>query len=280
MSQSQILGVISDLHIDNNARNLQKGETFEVLLANLLIEREVDTLLMAGDVSNNYLKTQAFIEEVEDRSGVEILFVPGNHDFWQKEPTEGQAWDIYDFFQKQSQSLIAKPRHLSDEWAIVGNPGWYDYEYADLEKYDLDELAKRRLRFGDWNDKHYVNFGESDRTVSRKMKEQLEQDLKSVGDKKIILMTHVATHSQFVVPTPHRLYSYMNAFLGAKSYEELYKNKGYDIQYNIMGHVHFQQRYYSDQCLHMMACLGNRRHWLNKDNVKAELSNALLTFTI
>ena len=36
---------------------------------------------------------------------------------------------------------IGRPFIINDEWAIVGNTGWYDYSYADT-RFTQDKIQK------------------------------------------------------------------------------------------------------------------------------------------
>jgi putative phosphoesterase len=272
------LGIISDLHIDRNESALKAGETFETLLSDLVKEKELEYLLIAGDISNHYEITQKFIEEVEVKSGCPVLFVPGNHDYWAKDHEVTDTNKINDFFNQQSQSLVGNPRLLGEHWAIAGNPSWYDYGYGNHQVYSKEDFERKRYKFASWNDRHYVDWGRSDEEVSSEMLAQLREDLDKVKNRKTILMTHVATHSEFVVPLPHRVYDYANAFLGAKSYETLYEEFP-SIKYSVMGHVHFRKSYYEKDTQFLSACLGNKKHWRVKD-VKKQLDRTLVTLIL
>lgn len=272
------IGTISDLHIDRNNAYLNKGESFEDALSDLLRERQVDLLLIAGDVSNHYLETDIFLKKTADLSGIPILFVPGNHDYWAKDHEQKDTHEVDAYFRKQDYSLVDKPYIINDEWAVVGTPGWYDYGYGNHKVYSIEKFEKKQYSFATWNDKHYVDWGMSDQEVSRLMLEQITDNLKSVGNRQVILMTHVATHPEFVIPLPHRVYDYANAFLGAKSYEQLYDTFP-NIMYSIMGHVHLRKSIIDDRRTYITACLGNFRHWKNKD-IKHQLSKSLVTFDL
>lgn len=271
------IGILSDLHIDGNEKALPEGQNYEKLLSRLLKKQQVDQLLLAGDISSDYRVSQEFLNRLQDESGVPVLFVPGNHDFWSKKNGVTQTKDIYDFFQRQPESLIARPRILNDEWAVVGSPGWYDYGYGNHNMYSLKKFSEKKYRFASWNDRHYIDWGLSDREVSRRMLRQLESDLSQVGDRKVILMTHVATHPEFVVPLPHKIYDYFNAFLGSASYEALYEK--YPIALSVMGHVHFRKTYRTKETTFVSACLGNKKHWRSTDPAD-ELEQTLVTMDL
>lgn len=272
------IGMISDLHIDINEKALNEGETVDFLLAQFIEEKQIEILLIAGDISNHYLESQEFIEKIKKRSGISVYFVPGNHDYWAKKHNVKDTNKVNAFFQSKVESLVGHPVHLNQEWAIVGTPGWYDYGYGNQEKYSLEQFNKKKYKFASWNDRHYVDWGKGDQNVSMQMLNQLRKDIISVGNKKIILMTHVATHHEFVVPLPHRIYDFANAFLGAKSYESLYKEFP-DIKYSLMGHVHFRKVFREADTTYISACLGNKRHWSVKD-VKIQLEKTLVVIDI
>lgn len=272
------IGIVSDLHIDGNEKALKAGETFEELLLEVLMEKNVDKLLIAGDISNHFETSQKFIHSVQEQSNIPVFFVPGNHDYWAKTHDIIDTNKVDDFFREQKESLVGNPQIFSDNWALVGTPGWYDYGYGNHGVYSIKEFEKKKYRFASWNDRHYVDWKKSDLEVSRLMLEQLEKDIATVGDRNILLMTHVATHPEFIVPLPHRIYDYANAFLGAKSYEVLYK-KYPNIRYSVMGHVHFRKTYYENGTTFIAACLGNKKHWRTKD-VKSQLGKTLVVLDL
>lgn len=268
------LGIISDLHIDRNEAVLKENETFENILAEIATKEELDYLMIAGDISNHYEESHRFIKKVEELTGVSILFVPGNHDYWAKDHELENTNEVDAFFKEQSYSLVGEPKILNKEWAIVGTPGWYDYGYGNHEVYSVADFEKKRYKFASWNDLHYVDWQQSDQEVSSDMLEQVREDLNQVNNRKVILMTHVATHPEFIVPLPHRVYDYANAFLGAKAYEGLYQEFP-GIQYSVMGHVHFRKTFEEKGTTYLCACLGNKKHWRTKD-VKKQIERTLL----
>src|SRR5699024_2728661 len=124
------IGVISDLHIDNNSNDRVSILDFEKYLAQEIREQGIDMLLIAGDVSNHHIMSHRFIENVKQRTGTTILFVPGNHDYWNEKQEEKNTHTILDYFKAQEESIIENPYVINDEWAVVGHSGWYDYTYA------------------------------------------------------------------------------------------------------------------------------------------------------
>lgn len=256
------IGVLSDLHIDSNAKKLAPGQTYDYLLAELLYNQEIDLLLLAGDVSSDYHDTFSFLDRMRAHSVSKIQFVPGNHDFWSIRNHEEDTDRIYKLFKEREDNPIGNPYLIGDEWAVAGNPGWYDYGFAS-PRYTAEEFSRKKLKVGGWNDRLYVHWEKDDRAVAQAMLEELENDLNAVSGRKIIMMTHVVTHPQFVIPLPHPVYDYYNAFLGSESYTELYER--YPIAHSIMGHVHFRKLLHEQETTYYCACLGNARHWYTED---------------
>src|SRR5699024_4757641 len=159
----------------------------------------------------------------------------------------------------------------NDEWAIVGHGGWYDYTYAD-PRYSVEELAEGTYNGRTWQDKLNVNWEMDDRSVSQEFASVVEADLEKVKDKKIILMTHMVTYRGYGVQLPHPVFDHFNAFIGTSDFNSLLGK--YNIQYNIMGHVHYRRREESNGITHICACLGNRKEWGSED-VEKEIREAM-----
>ncbi|MGP6139799.1 MULTISPECIES: metallophosphoesterase [unclassified Jeotgalibaca] len=269
-------GVLSDLHIDINERKLAPGQTYDRLLADYLYNHEIDALLLAGDISSDYHDSLAFLDRMKEHQVSKIFFVPGNHDYWSIRNKETDTGKINQIFMDRDESLVGRPFIINDGFAIVANPGWYDYGFAS-NKYTLEEFEAKKLRVGGWNDRLYVHWGQSDQQVAEGMLHQIEDDITQVSGREIILMTHIVTHPHFTVPLPNRVYDYYNAFLGSKSYMSLYDK--YPITKSIMGHVHYRKILSEDAITYYCACLGNGRHWWTDDPL-SELAYTIETFNI
>lgn len=69
------IGVISDIHIDSNKKVVPEGSTFAEILGNQLNQQQIELLLLAGDISSDYLLSQQFIDELKSQTKCRILFV-------------------------------------------------------------------------------------------------------------------------------------------------------------------------------------------------------------
>ena len=59
-----------------------------------------------------------------------------------------------------------------------------------------------------WQDKVRTDWSLSDPQLSLLAAQEVEKDINNVSPRQIILVTHVVTHPQFVVPTPHRIFDF------------------------------------------------------------------------
>src|SRR5699024_12166066 len=146
------IGVISDLHVDRYHNDEIDETTFLREVSNEVNRLSLDLFIIAGDVSNNHVKTHNFIEAVEMMTDVKVLFIPGNHDFWNFDGDNQSRWEIYDYFKQQPESLLERPYIINDEWALVGRSAWYDYSFACVS-FSYEAFERRECEGGHWADK-------------------------------------------------------------------------------------------------------------------------------
>ncbi len=102
--------------------------------------------------------------------------------------------DIWNNYKSMSQCLVGKPLLIvNEEWAIIGHTGWYDYSFA-AQRFSLDELQKGKHYGATWQDKERISWGISDQNLSKIAAEQVKKDILEVGNRRVILVTHVVTH--------------------------------------------------------------------------------------
>ncbi|WP_392450250.1 metallophosphoesterase [Staphylococcus massiliensis] len=263
------IGIISDLHIDRN-KDVTPSE-YEAMLVDIIKHSEIDLFIIAGDISNHHAYSYEFVQRVQYQTAVQTLLVPGNHDLWDMDAEAPDTTSILNYFKSKPKCLIDEPFIINDEWAIVGHCGWYNYAFAS-DQFDLDRLSRKKFLGATWQDKKHIDWHESDIEVSRQFAKDIERDIKRVGDRKVILITHMVTHPDFVVPLPHRIFDYFNAFLGTTDIDDLYDT--YNIPYSVMGHVHFRKRLQSPARTYICPCLGYPREWRTPD-IKKEMIDAI-----
>lgn len=269
------IGIISDLHIDRYNNSVENIPLYERALVEEMKNRNIEMLLIAGDISNNFELTMDFIHTVSNESEIDVKFVPGNHDLWQSDMTKSTE-EILQRYAEQPECLVERPYIVNDEWAIVGHTGWYDYSYAS-DRFSYDRLSKRAYYGGTWQDKEQIAWRYDDAVMSEQFADTVRNDLEKLKDKKIILITHVVTNKNFRVPMPHRLFDYYNAFIGTSDFDKIYDD--YAIHYSIMGHVHFRHSLTERDITYICPCLGYKREW-RTDDINTEIGNSLYVIEV
>ncbi|WP_313894596.1 metallophosphoesterase [Psychrobacillus sp.] len=270
------IGVLSDIHIDGNAEMLSEGQKYVEIVAERARLEKVELLLIAGDISNDYITSLTFLHGLEEACACKVLFVPGNHDYWSKENGITDTKLIYEKFKKDSTSILENPYIVNDEWAVVGNSGWYDHSFGD-SKFSKEEFAQMTYKERTWQDHYFVDWQMTNPEAHRWFYDKIEKDLQAVEGKNIILMTHIVTHPEFIVPMPNEMFEYFNAFIGSDEYDDLYRK--YNIKVSVMGHVHYRKSLELNDITYICACLGNSNEWRTSDPVK-ELEASFVTLTI
>jgi 3',5'-cyclic AMP phosphodiesterase CpdA len=73
------IGILSDIHVDIN---LEAGYPVMEGLKSAITANRLDKMIIAGDMASDYELTLSSLNEIQEATGVECLFVPGNHDIW------------------------------------------------------------------------------------------------------------------------------------------------------------------------------------------------------
>ena len=89
-----------------------------------------------------------------------------------------------------------------------------------------------------WQDKERISWGISDQNLSEIAAEQVKKEILEVGNRRVILVTHVVTHPDFIVPMPHRIFDFIMHLLGQVISILCMRCS---IYHSIMGHVHFEK---------------------------------------
>lgn len=265
------IGVISDLHIDRNAA-FPVTET----LAQAAAEEELDCLLIAGDISNHYTTTLAFLKRFGSLARIPFYFVPGNHDLWDESGVCLDSEETYRRYAEHPACLIGRCVPLNGEWVAVGETGWYDYSFGN-PKFSLKEFERHSHYERIWQDSLNVHWHKSDRQVHREMLARLERQLEVSRGKKQIAVTHMVGISAFTVPESRERWDYFNAFLGSPEYGRLYSR--YNVRYGVMGHVHFRMRHRKNCVDYICACLNDYTEWQTRD-IEKEVRQALAVLTL
>lgn len=260
------IAVLSDLHVDTNGYD-------RVLdcLARELDARRADTLLLAGDISSHCETTLSFLDDLRDRSGLPVLWVPGNHDLWNKRCPELDAPAILGCY-RADEGFVSGRRPLAPGWSLVADMGWYDYSFGD-SAFDYDTLQLRTHMGRTWQDSLYAKFSCGDAEVHDRSMRTLRTALAQAGER-IVLMTHTVSHRRYTVPKldDYPEWLYFNAFLGSEELCALARETPH-IDYVICGHVHHRGRFAEHGREYLCCCLGYKSEW--KHFGHTELGDAL-----
>lgn len=264
------VGFVADLHVDLNRQIPIKTYSYELL--KMIEEEEIDLLVIGGDLSNHYTISLQFVEELQKDAGIPIYFIPGNHDFWEKQDRKNTE-KIYDIYKKHPQSLVESPLVLSEDYTLVGHPAWYNHAIYNKEKFDANEIEKGQYRGVFWQDKVKVDWQATDREISKHFSNLIRADLDSVTTDYIILQTHMVTIPEFTMPMPHRVFDFFNAYIATDDLKNIQKD--YPISHHFMGHIHFRAEIQKNETRFITNSLGYRKEWRTKD-FRKELRDSLV----
>ena len=268
------LGILSDLHVDlkdSDPEKLLQG------LVEAVAENGVETIIIAGDVANDYTVTLKFLDRIEEKAGVRCLFVPGNHDIWNEKHPDKTAWDTYRELENFSGNLSAGPIELGDQWVVIGDLGWYDYSFGSSE-YTIADFDRMKFKGRLWQDKIKAVWDTSTLEMHRHFHRKIEKQLKASRHKKIIMVTHVLPIVDFTVQPPDKMWNYLNAFLGSRQYGELALK--YGVDFSISGHVHYRRMKRYNSTTFICNCLNYASQWIDNDDPVLEIKRAIKTIEI
>jgi putative phosphoesterase len=224
---------LSDLHIDNTSREIAGDVVGEI--ASYIREVAPDRVIVAGDMAGGAEACIRYIEEIEQRSGVSLSYIPGNHSIWTMSK-ETDSWHQYERLQAHHSSLINRPLELNDEWVLLGDMGWYDYTYRQPHE-TIQEVIKNRNMI--WKDSVMAKWGGmSDEEVCTQMLDKFETQLNAYAGKKIIFVNHFIPYLDFCpIATNYEVRNMIRPFMGSSKLGELL-DRHEQVKYVIFGHIH------------------------------------------
>jgi len=259
------IGVISDLHVDDSAgRSIIDATIFAARNASL------GALVIPGDISSDWRTSLDAIAAIEDGLGVPVLFVPGNHDLWNKKHP-GETAELAQL------KLSGHPGCLSgrcvsiEGWYFVGETGWYDGSLAE-GRFTAEEVASMQFGGRTWQDSLFTKWAKPMADKADEFASSLASSLAGLDPARTIAVTHVVPRLEFTVQPPAGIWSFFNGLLGSASYGQLFSKIG--VRAALCGHVHYRSRLVADGIEWICACLGNPEEWRLKD-LAAELDNAM-----
>ncbi|MBQ8638633.1 MAG: metallophosphoesterase [Lachnospiraceae bacterium] len=253
--------VISDLHLDIN-------KEYPVLdrLAEMAAAGRADGILIAGDITEHVSESISAMEQLEQKSGCRVFYVPGNHDLWSGDFSQLTTEEIYARYEADPRCLTGKPQILQGKdgvFALIGDVGWYDYSFAN-PRFSETELEQMNRDGRTWQDKLKNQWTADNlqrmKIQSGKLEMRLAQIRSRYGtDLPVIVMTHMIPVREFCVPEERTMWQYFNAYLGSAHLGELFER--YRVSYSISGHVHYRKEAIHGATRYLCPCLGYHSEW-------------------
>lgn len=217
----------SDNHFDLNKLDAQRMMHIQALY---LLNNDVDLYILAGDLFNDFNKSLKFARDMQDalEDKVMIRFIAGNH-----EMGEGIT---YDELESDVDPLYFHNKFIdiTDEVRIIGNNGWYDYDFIGND-YSDDEILQFKNAF--WYDRR-IKQPMSDKERFDINLNQIKTQLAKAGRKETIVVSHFVPRNDYIRRFPNRntRLDMANALLGSTKVGDLL-DKSYTTN-TITGHLH------------------------------------------
>lgn len=257
------MGVISDLHVDESPGAIE---------ATLRAARAagIEALLVAGDLASGWRASLEAITRLEDGLGAAVLFVPGNHDLWNRDHPEETPELALDKLREHPGCLSGKRIELGGH-CFVGECGWYDGSLAE-GRFSTPEIQAMAYGGRTWQDSLFARWQCSMEERAANFLSNLETALHGLVPERTIAVTHVLPRLELTVQPPTGIWTYFNGLLGSAAYGDLFSRKG--IRAAVCGHVHYRRTFKADGVEWLCRCLGTPEEW-KLGGVEIEAAEAL-----
>ena len=229
------IAISSDNHLDVNKVNISDALEFQ---AHWLNTNHLDYYLYAGDLFNDFSKTKAYFEQLQQlTTNTRIAYILGNHDMLNNLSfSEAEHSHFLSYIHNQ---FIDLP---NSDWRIIGNNGWYDYSFSTYH----DQLKKvqtwKNVYWLDSSIDQPISDQERMATVIAQVKYQL--DLAKDNNKSVLFLTHFAPRQELLAAKPkevntprrERFYQMVNAMMGSDRLGNLLEDSNI-VRYVFYGHL-------------------------------------------
>ena len=258
------LGVISDIHIDDNPPGV-----LQALAARVRSSPGLGALVLPGDISSAWRTSLSALDLLESACGLPVYFVPGNHDLWNRSnPAESPELAAAAFAERPG-CLSGKVVTLGG-WNLIGETGWYDESFAE-GRFDLAALEAMSYGGRTWQDARYTRWRSTMLEKAREYLRGLEDRLTGLDPSRTVVVTHMVPRLEFTVQPPRDIWTYFNALLGSAAYGRLFARRG--VRAALFGHVHYRRRDWIDGVEWLCACLGTEKEW-RSHSVEEEVNSS------
>ncbi|WP_353989412.1 metallophosphoesterase [Pediococcus argentinicus] len=200
--------------------------------AEVLLKNDVEVYLIAGDLFNDFEKSQQYLDDLQRILGdrVKVLFIAGNHDMLHNVTYDQLESDLGDWYLHNKFYDIP-----GTNWRILGNNGWYDYSLAsNLPQRTSEDFWHWKKAF--WIDSS-IEQPTNDIERMNVVLKQFEQQLQIAENKQVLVMTHFAPRSEYIRFTnDNRFWNMANGMMGSSRLGELFEKCQPDKV--LFGHLH------------------------------------------
>lgn len=217
----------SDNHFDLNKIDVQRALHVQALH---LLNQNVAIYVIAGDLFNDFEKSLTFARDMQAILGdkVVIRFLAGNHDMGYGVTYEELESDLDPLY------FHNKFIDLTPEVRLIGNNGWYNYDFVG-DDYTPEQILQ--FKNGFWYDRRIQQPVSDQERFDRNMA-QLKAQLDLAGRKQTVVVSHFVPRADYIKRFPYgntRL-DMANALLGSQAAGQVL-DTSYTIN-TITGHLH------------------------------------------
>lgn len=282
------IGFIGDLHMDYNTHH-NFLESFTQVCNDLAL----DAIIFCGDTTTGAFGSLDFYNALSKETSTKVLEIPGNHELYctagRKKANQNEylCFDAHEYMELMlshpSYSLCTHPL-VSDEWAVIGSPSWYDYS---LHKKFSTMTEKQRQFFLRRNPEYKYVLGSSEETdvnelITQRSLAQMEKQLQTIRNRpggehyKICSVIHMLPIPELYKDT--HVFSTTVAFMGSKYYAELYEK--YNVDLCICAHSHIRMEMTKNGVHYVNVSLGHNFKWKNKVSLYHEILETMYVLEI
>ncbi|MFK7805631.1 MAG: metallophosphoesterase [Anaerolineae bacterium] len=219
---------ISDLHTDNK-------ENRELIESLSKTNFKKDSLIVAGDISNNLTVIERTLQLLLDRFK-HVFFTPGNHEFWVAKDDQNSLGKFDQIISLCTDLGIHwQPKIIEGAW-VIPLFSWYEKRFFPAG----DDRAKELDGWGDYhlckwpgdeeNQASSTNFNPCDHFID------LNRQYIRPYNKPIISFTHFVPRLELIPPQKLLFFKSLPMVSGSTKIEEMVRTLGSKV--HVFGHTH------------------------------------------
>lgn len=231
------IAISSDNHLDVNRIDPAAALDFQ---GQWLLAQGVAHYFFLGDLFNDFARTQSYFTALADQLAgrVGVHYLAGNHDMLTGVSFSELESHIDDhYFHHQELDLPGS------EWRVIGNNGWYDYDFSNFYHQPAAVAQWKRVYWLDGAIKQPL----SDPARMARVRQQVAGQLLAADrdQRRVLFLTHFAPRHQALIKRPaqvkglrmERSFQMIRALMGSDSLGTLLEQSGV-VNRVVYGHLH------------------------------------------